>query len=112
MEFINKIKQNYEQWARVTPQDFTFVDRALFWLCRAIADWFSSSNFASMPYSARVFNDTFYFTKRDAVLCLTFFSNLLFNSPNFFLSMGKVARKSFLVGYCFINTGSWYRDFC
>ena len=44
MEFINKIKQNYEQWARVTPQGL-FYDRALFWLCRAIADWFSSGNF-------------------------------------------------------------------
>ena len=29
MEFINKIKQNYEQWARVTPQGLLY-DRALF----------------------------------------------------------------------------------
>ena len=31
MEFINKIKQNYEQWTRVTPQGLLY-DRALFWL--------------------------------------------------------------------------------
>ena len=24
MEFINKIKQNYEQWARVTPQGLLY----------------------------------------------------------------------------------------
>ena len=44
MEFINKIKRNYEQWARVTPQGLLY-DRALFWFCRAIADWFGGSNF-------------------------------------------------------------------
>ena len=47
---------------------------------------------ASMPYSARVFNDTFYFAKRDAVYVLLSLATCLFNSPNFFFSMGKVAR--------------------
>ena len=70
MEFINKIKQNYEQWARVTPQGLLY-DRALFWLFVVLLlIGLVAVTSASMPYSARVFNDTFYFAKRDAVYVL------------------------------------------
>jgi len=70
MEFINKIKQNYEQWARVTPQGLLY-DRALFWLFVVLLlIGLIAVTSASMPYSARVFNDTFYFAKRDAVYVL------------------------------------------
>ena len=111
MEFINKIKQNYEQWARVTPQGLLY-DRALFWLFVVLLlIGLVAVTSASMPYSARVFNDTFYFAKRDAVYVLLSLATC-YLSPNFFFSMGKVARKSLLVSYCFINTGSWYRYFC
>ena len=70
MEFINKIKQNYEQWARVTPQGLLY-DRALFWLFVVLLlIGLVAVTSASMPYSARVFNDAFYFAKRDAVYVL------------------------------------------
>lgn len=45
MEFINKIKQNYEQWARVTPQGLLYDRCIVLAFCRAIADWFNSGNF-------------------------------------------------------------------
>ena len=55
MEFINKIKQNYEQWARVTPQGLLY-DRALFWLFVVLLlIGLVAVTSASMPYSARVF---------------------------------------------------------
>ena len=70
MQFINKIKQNYDQWARVTPQGLLY-DRALFWLFVVLLlIGLVAVTSASMPYSARVFNDTFYFAKRDAVYVL------------------------------------------
>ena len=74
MEFINKIKQNYEQWTRVTPQGLLY-DRALFWLFIVLLlIGLVAVTSASMPYSARVFNDTFYFAKRDAVYVLLSFA--------------------------------------
>ena len=47
-----------------------------------------------MPYSARVFNDTFYFAKRDAVYVLL--SLTCYLTLKFLLLNGKVARQNFL----------------
>lgn len=44
MEFINKIKQNYEQWASDATR-VTLRSRIVLAFCRAIADWFSRGNF-------------------------------------------------------------------
>ena len=44
---------------RVTPQGLLY-DRALFWLLSLLLIGLVAVTSASMPYSARVFNDTFY----------------------------------------------------
>ena len=112
MEFINKIKQNYEQWARVTPQGLLY-DRALFWLFVVLLlIGLVAVTSASMPYSARVFNDTFYFAKRDAVYVLLSFATCYLTLQISSSQWEKWHAKSFLVSHCFINTGSRYWDFC
>ena len=93
MEFINKIKQNYEQWARVTPQGLLY-DRALFWLVVLLLIGLVAVTSASMPYSARVFNDTFYFAKRDAVYVLLSLATC-YLTLKFLLLNGKSGTQKF-----------------
>ena len=95
MEFINKIKQNYEQWARVTPQGLLY-DRALFWLFVVLLlIGLVAVTSASMPYSARVFNDTFYLL--NVMQCMFYFSlaTCYLTLQNFFFSMGKSGTPKF-----------------
>ncbi|BFU60093.1 MULTISPECIES: putative lipid II flippase FtsW [Rodentibacter] len=67
MEFIRKIKQNFDSWTRITPQGLLY-DRALFWLfVILLMVGLIAVTSASIPYSSRLFNDPFYFAKRDAV---------------------------------------------
>ena len=54
-----------------------------------------------MPYSARVFNDTFYFAKRDAVYVLLSLATCYLTLQISSSQWEKVARKSLLVSYCF-----------
>ena len=111
MEFINKIKQNYEQWARVTPQGLLY-DRALFWLFVVLLlIGLVAVTSASMPYSARVFNDTFYFAKRDAVYVLlslaTCYLTLQISS-----SQWENGMPNFLIGNCVVDTSSYGWNLC
>lgn len=70
MMFFTEIKRQYEAWVRITPQGLLY-DRALFWLfvvllligLIAVAS-------ASIPISSRLYNDPFYFAKRDFVYVL------------------------------------------
>ena len=112
MEFINKIKQNYDQWARVTPQGLLY-DRALFWLFVVLLlIGLVAVTSASMPYSARVFNDTFYFAKRDAVYVLLSLATCYLTLQISSSQWEKWHAKIFFISHCFINTGSRYRYFC
>ena len=73
-------------------------DRALFWLCRAIADWFGSSNFCfDALQCTRVFNDTFYFAKRDAVYVLLSLATCYLTSKFLLLNGEKWHAKIFLL---------------
>ena len=66
MEFLQNIKKNYDEWTRITPQGLLY-DRALFWLfVILLLIGLVSVTSASIPYSSRLFNDPFYFAKRDA----------------------------------------------
>ena len=66
MEFLQNIKKNYDEWTRITPQGLLY-DRALFWLFFILLlIGLVSVTSASIPYSSRLFNDPFYFAKRDA----------------------------------------------
>ena len=77
MEFLQNIKKNYDEWTRITPQGLLY-DRALFWLfVILLLIGLVAVTSASIPYSSRLFNDPFYFAKRDAFLCISFFSDLL-----------------------------------
>ncbi|OOF44146.1 cell division protein FtsW [Rodentibacter trehalosifermentans] len=67
MEFFRKIKQNLENWIRITPQGLLY-DRALFLLfVTLLIIGLIAVTSASIPYSSRLFNDAFYFAKRDAL---------------------------------------------
>ncbi|OOF42035.1 cell division protein FtsW [Rodentibacter rarus] len=67
MDFIQKIKQNFEHWTRITPQGLLY-DRALFLLfIILLIIGLVAVTSASIPYSSRLFNDAFYFAKRDAL---------------------------------------------
>ncbi|MBF0751845.1 MULTISPECIES: putative lipid II flippase FtsW [unclassified Pasteurella] len=67
MEFIQKIKQNLDDWTRITPQGLLY-DRALFLLfVILLIVGLVAVTSASIPYSSRLFNDAFYFAKRDAL---------------------------------------------
>ncbi|OOF36021.1 putative lipid II flippase FtsW [Rodentibacter heidelbergensis] len=66
MDFIQKIKQNFDRWTRITPQGLLY-DRALFLLfIILLIIGLVAVTSASIPYSSRLFNDAFYFAKRDA----------------------------------------------
>ena len=70
MEFLQNIKKNYDEWTRITPQGLLY-DRALFWLfVILLLIGLVSVTSASIPYSSRLFNDPFYFAKRDAIYVL------------------------------------------
>lgn len=70
MEFLQNIKKNYDEWTRITPQGFLY-DRALFWLfVILLLIGLVAVTSASIPYSSRLFNDPFYFAKRDAIYVL------------------------------------------
>ncbi|OOF49401.1 cell division protein FtsW [Rodentibacter genomosp. 1] len=67
MEFIQKIKHNLDDWTRITPQGLLY-DRALFLLfVILLIVGLVAVTSASIPYSSRLFNDAFYFAKRDAL---------------------------------------------
>ena len=67
MEFITQLKQSYDRWMRITPQGLLY-DRALWWLfVILLMIGLIAVTSASMPYSSRLYNDPFYFAKRDAV---------------------------------------------
>ncbi|EGF13058.1 MULTISPECIES: putative lipid II flippase FtsW [Haemophilus] len=70
MEFLQNIKKNYNEWTRITPQGLLY-DRALFWLfVILLLIGLVAVTSASIPYSSRLFNDPFYFAKRDAIYVL------------------------------------------
>ncbi|HHE9481254.1 TPA: putative lipid II flippase FtsW [Haemophilus influenzae] len=70
MEFLQNIKKNYDEWTRITPQGLLY-DRALFWLfVILLLIGLTAVTSASIPYSSRLFNDPFYFAKRDAIYVL------------------------------------------
>lgn len=70
MEFLQNIKKNYDEWTRITPQGLLY-DRALFWLfVILLLIGLMAVTSASIPYSSRLFNDPFYFAKRDAIYVL------------------------------------------
>ena len=70
MEFLQNIKKNYDEWTRITPQGLLY-DRALFWLfVILLLIGLIAVTSASIPYSSRLFNDPFYFAKRDAIYVL------------------------------------------
>ena len=70
MEFLQNIKKNYDKWTRITPQGLLY-DRALFWLfVILLLIGLVAVTSASIPYSSRLFNDPFYFAKRDAIYVL------------------------------------------
>ena len=68
MEFLQKIKENYDKWTRITPQGLLY-DRALFWLFIVLLlIGLIAVTSASLPYSAKLYNDDpFHFAKRDGV---------------------------------------------
>ena len=72
MEFLQNITKNYDEWTRITPQGLLY-DRALFWLfVILLLIGLVAVTSASIPYSSRLFNDPFYFAKRDAIyVCLS-----------------------------------------
>ncbi|OOF70221.1 putative lipid II flippase FtsW [Rodentibacter caecimuris] len=70
MEFMGKIKQQYERWMRITPHGLLY-DRALFWLfVILLLIGLIAVTSASIPISSRYFNDPFGFAKRDAIYVL------------------------------------------
>lgn len=70
MEFLQNIKKNYDEWTRIIPQGLLY-DRALFWLfVILLLIGLVAVTSASIPYSSRLFNDPFYFAKRDAIYVL------------------------------------------
>lgn len=70
MEFLQNIRKNYDEWTRITPQGLLY-DRALFWLfVILLLIGLTAVTSASIPYSSRLFNDPFYFAKRDAIYVL------------------------------------------
>ena len=70
MEFLQNIKKNYDEWTRITPQGWLY-DRALYWLfVILLLIGLIAVTSASIPYSSRLFNDPFYFAKRDAIYVL------------------------------------------
>ena len=70
MEFLQNIKKNYDEWTRITHQGLLY-DRALFWLfVILLLIGLVAVTSASIPYSSRLFNDPFYFAKRDAIYVL------------------------------------------
>ena len=70
MEFLQNIKKNYDELTRITPQGLLY-DRALFWLfVILLLIGLVAVTSASIPYSSRLFNDPFYFAKRDAIYVL------------------------------------------
>ncbi|HEH9635282.1 putative lipid II flippase FtsW [Pasteurella multocida] len=67
MPFLDKVKQQYEDWTRITPSNLLY-DRALlllFFVLLLIGLLAVSS--ASIPVGTRLFKDPFYFAKRDAI---------------------------------------------
>ncbi|WP_423785653.1 putative lipid II flippase FtsW [Haemophilus influenzae] len=68
--FYRTSKKNYDEWTRITPQGLLY-DRALFWLfVILLLIGLVAVTSASIPYSSRLFNDPFYFAKRDAIYVL------------------------------------------
>lgn len=67
MKFLVAAKEQYQQWTRVTPNNLLY-DRALFWLfiCLLLFGVVAVSS-ASIPIGAKLFDDPFYFAKRDVV---------------------------------------------
>ncbi|XGW50517.1 putative lipid II flippase FtsW [Haemophilus influenzae] len=67
---FTKYQKNYDEWTRITPQGLLY-DRALFWLfVILLLIGLVAVTSASIPYSSRLFNDPFYFAKRDAIYVL------------------------------------------
>lgn len=64
---IEKLKQQYQQWFRITPNNALY-DRALLWLfISLLLIGLVAVSSASIPISTRLFNDPFHFAKRDAM---------------------------------------------
>ncbi|MGC7589515.1 putative lipid II flippase FtsW [Bisgaard Taxon 46] len=70
MELWDKAKAQYESWTRITPTNLMY-DRALLWLFIVLLlIGLLSVSSASIPVGTRLFNDPFYFAKRDALYLL------------------------------------------
>lgn len=66
MEFLQKIKESFDKWTRITPQGLLY-DRALLWLfVILLLIGLVAVTSASIPYSSRLFNTPFYYAQRDA----------------------------------------------
>lgn len=70
MQFIEKMKTEYQRWTTVTPSNLLY-DRALLWLFVVLLlIGFVMVSSASIPVGTRLNNDPFYFAKRDAIYVL------------------------------------------
>lgn len=86
MEFWDKAKAQYESWTRITPTNLMY-DRALLWLFIVLLlIGLLAVSSASIPVGTRLFNDPFYFAKRDALYLLL--------SCVFFISLCKFPLKN------------------
>ena len=66
MEWLQKLKQQSQECRTITPS-YLLYDRALFWLYVVLLlIGFLAVTSASIPVGTRLFNDPFYFSKRDA----------------------------------------------
>ena len=70
MELLGRIKQSCARWTTLTPSSLLY-DRALVWLFIVLlCIGFIMVTSASIPVGTRLFNDPFYFAKRDAFYVL------------------------------------------
>ena len=70
MELLGRIKQSCARWTALTPSSLLY-DRALVWLFIVLlCIGFIMVTSASIPVGTRLFNDPFYFAKRDAFYVL------------------------------------------
>ncbi|WP_044470614.1 putative lipid II flippase FtsW [Mannheimia massilioguelmaensis] len=67
MEIFNKVKDTYKRWTTLTPTNVLY-DRSLAWLFIVLLFvGFIMVTSASIPVGTRLFDDPFYFAKRDAL---------------------------------------------
>ena len=67
MQFIENIKDSYRRWTTITPNNLLY-DRTLLWLfIILLLIGFMMVSSASIPVGTKLYQDPFYFAKRDAI---------------------------------------------